>query len=280
MEFKRAFPDRFVENGIAEQDMVSAAGGLALQGALPVVNSFGCFLASRANEQIYNNSTEKTKIIYVCHYAGLIPAGPGQSHQSLRDVSLFGALCDFTAIEPCNGVETKRALEWCVDSATHGCMIRLAISPSPRTIELPNNYSFSPGQGSVICDGDAAVLFGYGPVMLHEALVAAETLRERGIALRVVNLPWLNRIDGPWFEQAVGSCTTLFALDNHSDIGGLGDRLLNAMNESEILRGRRLLKFAIDGHPACGTPPEVLRHHGVDGSSLADRIVKTLEAGA
>jgi transketolase len=280
LEFKRAFPDRFVENGIAEQDMVSAAGGLALQGALPIVNSFGCFLASRANEQIYNNSTEKTKIIYVCHYAGLIPAGPAQSHQSLRDVSLFGALPDFVAIEPCNGVETKRALEWCADSATHGCMIRLAISPSPRTIELPDDYSFSPGQGSVIRDGDDAVLFAYGPVMLHEALVAAETLQERGIALRVVNLPWLNRIDGPWFEQAVGRCETLFALDNHSGVGGLGDRLLNAMNESEILRGRRLLKFAIDDHPACGTPPEVLRHHGVDGRSLADRIVKTLEAGA
>ncbi len=90
--FEKAFPQRFIESGIAEQDMVSAAGGLALQGLLPVVNSFGVFLASRANEQIYTNATEKTKIIYVCHYAGLIPAGPGKSHQSVRDISLFGAL--------------------------------------------------------------------------------------------------------------------------------------------------------------------------------------------
>ncbi|MBW2581377.1 MAG: 1-deoxy-D-xylulose-5-phosphate synthase, partial [Deltaproteobacteria bacterium] len=90
--FENAFPERFVENGIAEQDMVSMAGGLALQGLLPIVNSFGVFLASRANEQIYNNATENSKIIYVCHYAGLIPAGPGKSHQSLRDISLFGAL--------------------------------------------------------------------------------------------------------------------------------------------------------------------------------------------
>ncbi|MDJ0874611.1 MAG: 1-deoxy-D-xylulose-5-phosphate synthase N-terminal domain-containing protein, partial [Desulfobacterales bacterium] len=77
--FETTFPERFIESGIAEQDMVSAAGGLALQGLLPVVNSFGVFLASRANEQIYTNATEKTKIIYVCHYAGLIPAGPGKS---------------------------------------------------------------------------------------------------------------------------------------------------------------------------------------------------------
>ena len=90
--FENQFPDRFIENGIAEQDMVSMAGGLALQGFLPIVNSFGVFLASRANEQIYANATEGTKIIYACHYSGLIPAGPGKSHQSLRDISLFGAL--------------------------------------------------------------------------------------------------------------------------------------------------------------------------------------------
>ncbi len=92
------------------------AGGLALHGLLPVVNSFGVFLASRANEQIYNNATENTKIIYVCHYAGLIPAGPGKSHQSLRDISLFGALPNCVVLEPCNAVETRQALEWCVES--------------------------------------------------------------------------------------------------------------------------------------------------------------------
>ena len=76
-----------------------------------LVNSFGVFLASRSNEQIYNNATEKTKIIYACHYAGLIPAGPGKSHQSLRDISLFGALPNCTIIEPCNGLETAQALD-------------------------------------------------------------------------------------------------------------------------------------------------------------------------
>ena len=148
--FEKAFPDRFIENGIAEQDMVSTAGGLALQGFLPIVNSFGVFLASRANEQIYNNATEKTKIIYVCHYAGLIPAGPGKSHQSLRDISLFGALPNCIIMEPCNAVETKEALKWCVDEAEQNCMIRLAISPSPRTIPLPDDYQFTYGKGTVV----------------------------------------------------------------------------------------------------------------------------------
>ena len=125
--FEHAFPERFIENGIAEQDMVSMAGGLALQGLLPIVNSFGVFLASRANEQIYTNATEGTKIIYVCHYGGLIPAGPGKSHQSLRDISLFGGLPNCVLLEPCNATETKSALQWCVDEAKENCMLRLVI---------------------------------------------------------------------------------------------------------------------------------------------------------
>ncbi len=129
--FQERYPERFVENGIAEQDMVSMAGGLALQGLLPIVNSFGVFLASRANEQIYNNATENTKIIYVCHYAGLIPAGPGKSHQSLRDVSLFGALPNCVILEPCNTIEVKKALNWCVEETRDTCMMRLVISPVP-----------------------------------------------------------------------------------------------------------------------------------------------------
>ena len=181
--------------GIAEQDMVSTAGGLALQGLLPVVNSFGVFLASRANEQIYNNATEKTKIIYVCHYAGLIPAGPGKSHQSVRDISLFGALPNVITIEPANAIETKEALKWCVNEASQSCMMRLAISPSPRTIPLPDDYQFTFGKGTVMVDGHDAVLFAYGPVMLNEAMVAAETLQEQNFSLKVINLPWLNHLD-------------------------------------------------------------------------------------
>ncbi|MCZ7627406.1 MAG: hypothetical protein M5R38_18040 [Candidatus Methylomirabilis sp.] len=88
--FERRYPERFIENGIAGAGYGLDGGGLALQGLLPVVNTFGAFLAARANEQIYNNACEQTKIIYVCHYAGLIPAGPGQSHQSVRDISLVG----------------------------------------------------------------------------------------------------------------------------------------------------------------------------------------------
>ena len=270
--FEQAFPDRFIENGIAEQDMVSTAGGLALQGFLPIVNSFGVFLASRSNEQIYNNATEKTKIIYACHYAGLIPAGPGKSHQSLRDISLFGALPNCTIIEPCNGIETEQALQWCVDQAEQNCMLRLVISPSPRTIVLPDDYHFSIGRGAVVVDGKDAILFAYGPVMMNEALTAAEILNEKNISLKVINLPWLNEIDLNWLEEISAGCKFIFTLDNHSGYGGLGDHLLNALMSSPGLRSRRLTKFAINAFPACGTPQETLAYHKLDGRSLAERI--------
>ena len=275
--FEAAFPERFIENGIAEQDMVSTAGGLALHGFLPIVNSFGVFLASRANEQIYNNATEKTKIIYVCHYAGLIPAGPGKSHQSLRDISLFGALPGCTIIEPCNAAETAAALRWCVHQAAETCMLRLIISPSPRPIALPGDYRLTPGQGAVIREGSDTVLFAYGPVMLNEALSAAERLQGKGISLKVVNLPWLNQVDAAWLRAVIGDRRMLFSLDNHSPYGGIGDCLLNALMSSGELNGRRLAKFGIEGMPACGAPPEVLAYHGVDGNSLAERIAAALQ---
>jgi len=274
--FENAFPERFIENGIAEQDMVSMAGGLALQGLLPIVNSFGVFLASRANEQIYNNATEKTKIIYVCHYAGLIPAGPGKSHQSLRDISLFGALPNCVILEPCNSRETKRALEWCVEKAGENCMLRLVISPSPRTITLPEGYDFSFGKGTVLKEGKEAVLFAYGPVMLNEALTAAEMLSKQEFSVKVVNFPWLNRMDDKWLAETIGNCKTIFSLDNHSEYGGLGDLLLNALMSADGLRDKKLVKFAVEEHPACGTPPEALAYHRLDAKSLVDRVLRIM----
>ena len=274
--FENTYPNRFIENGIAEQDMVSMAGGLALQGFLPIVNSFGVFLASRANEQIYNNATEHTKIIYVCHYAGIIPAGPGKSHQSIRDISLFGALPNFTILEPCNGLETKQGLDWCVNAAETNCMIRLVISPSPRSIRLPQNYQLSLGKGAILAEGSDAVLFAYGPVLLNEALLAAEGLKAKNVNLKVINLPWINHIDVNWLEDTIGDSDIIFVMDNHSIYGGLGYFLSNSIMASGRLRTKRLIKYAIEEFPACGTPKEVLAYHKLDGNSLISRILSAM----
>ncbi|MHA1403721.1 MAG: transketolase family protein [Candidatus Helarchaeota archaeon] len=242
--FENTYPERFIENGIAEQDMVSMAGGLALQGYLPIVNSFASFLSSRSNEQIYTNATENTKIIYMCHYAGLIPAGPGKSH------------------------------EWAVEKATQTCMIRLVISPSPRKILLPDDYIFEMGKGCVLKDGNNAIIFAYGPVMLNEALTAAEILEKNGFSLKVINMPWLNRVDSDWLLKTVKDFKSIFVLDDHSTYGGLGDTILNAINSSDLLRGKKVNKIGIREYPAFGTPIEVFKYHRVDGKSLSKRILE------
>jgi transketolase len=108
--------------------------------------------------------------------------------------------------------------------------------------------------------------------MLNEALTAGEILSEQDFSLKVVNMPWLNRIEDEWLEKTIGDCETIFSLDNHSEYGGLGDHLLNALMLSDKLRDRRLIKFAVEEHPACGTPPEALAYHKLDGKSLAERV--------
>jgi transketolase len=257
-------PSRFVEVGIAEQDMVSMAAGLARQGLLPVVNSFASFLASRANEQIYNQASEGTKVVYALHYAGLIPAGPGKSHQSVRDISLLGALPNVTIVQPVNAEETRALLRWAIEDAEESVAIRLAIGPSPRRTELDGGLQ--PGRGSVLRDGDGPTLLAYGPVLVHEALVAAEALAARGVDLRVVAMSWLNRFDAEWLEE-LGEEEDVFVLEDHAPVGGLADGLRRALD------GRaRVTAFGVEGWPACGTPPEALRAHELDGLSLAARI--------
>jgi len=273
--FERAFPDRFIENGIAEQDMVSMACGLASQGMLPVVNSFASFLISRANEQIYNSASEHRKIIYGCNFGGLIPAGPGKSHQSLRDISLLGALPNMTILQPCNREETRQVVDYCVETATESCTIRLVIGPSPRTIALPDGYKLTPGRGCTLRDGADALLFAYGPVMLDVALTSSEILSEKSYGVKVVNMPWLNRIDDEWLTDLVQPYKAIFVLEDHAPVGGLADFLLGALSRLRLLDGRFVDRFAVEGYPAFGTPPEVLKYHRLDGHSLAERIWAT-----
>ncbi len=272
--FELAEPGRFVENGIAEQDMVSMAAGMARHGLLPVVNSFASFLASRANEQIYNQASERTKVVYAMHYAGLIPAGPGKSHQSLRDASLMAAIPGVVVVHPCNGEETRALVEWAVLEATESVALRLAIGPSPRRIELPSGYRPAPGVGVVLREGGDAMIVSYGPVMLHEALTAAELLAERGLEVAVVDLPWLDRVDAGWLAETVAGVRDVLVVEDHAPVGALGDTVRRAL--ASLPDAPALDVVGVEGWPACGTPAEALRHHALDGASLAERVALTL----
>ena len=272
--FELAYPDRFVECGIAEQDMVSTAAGLARHGLLPVVNSFASFLASRANEQIYNQASERTKVVYALHYAGLIPAGPGKSHQSVRDISLLGCTSRndrrsagerraSTGTSPLGGLRCRRERR---DSSRH------------RSLAAPDRAAARRRAGlRPVCFETVAtpLLVAYGPVMLNEALTAAELLEAEGLGLAVLAMPWLNRVDAVWLEQAVRGHEQLFVLEDHSPVGGLADAL-----RRELPGQREIVAFGVEGWPACGTPTEALRHHGLDGRSVATRIAARIGAPA
>jgi transketolase len=155
--------------------------------------------------------------------------------------------------------------------------LRLIIGPSPRIIELPDGCEFVVGRGCALTLGSDAVVFAYGPVMLHEALRAEEILRDRGLRLKVINMPWLNRFDREWIVQELSQCRSIHVVEDHSPIGGLGDHLINELHAAGLLTGRRFRKFGVDGYLACGTPSEALRYHELDGESLARRILADVD---
>jgi transketolase len=274
--FKDAFPQRFVECGIAEQDMVSMAGGLALQGKIPVVHSFACFLSTRPNEQIYNNATECTKIIYAGSLAGVVPSGPGHSHQSVRDISILGSIPGLTLVEPANERESRMSIRWAVEENPKSTYIRLVSIPVDTGFELPERYQLIRGQGVPLSEGNDAVLFAYGPVMLAEALKAAKLLKAEGIGLKVVNLPWLNTVDPDWLRDIVYPARMIFTLDNHYRTFGQGMMLAASLLEQKI--HKPLISMGLDTLPACGLNHEVLAHHELDANGLTRTIHSHLSA--
>jgi transketolase len=102
--------------------------------------------------------------------------------------------------------------------------------------------------------------------MLHEALLASELLAERGTGVAVVDLPWLNRVDRTWLSEVAGPFEDVLVLEDHAPVGALGELLRRELD------GKRVTVFGVEGWPACGTPQEALRFHGLDGESLAERI--------
>ena len=273
--FKEKFPGRFVECGIAEMDMVSQAGGMALQGLIPVCHSFSCFLSTRPNEQIYNNATERTKVLYVGSLAGLIPAAPGHSHQSLRDISALASVPNFDIVEPCCPEEVPLLLDHLLGTPGLSGYLRLISVPWPVPFAYPAKKLVA-GQGVVLRDGKDLAIVTYGLIMTAEAYLAAEALAKDGIDVMVVACPFLNRVDGDWFAEKLKGLKLLCTIDNHYLNGGFGDQLLAALARG----GRvppRVLSLGLTDVPASGQAGEVLHHYGFDSASLRDRIRQELK---
>jgi transketolase len=269
VSFAKRFPNRFVECGIGEQDMVSMAGGMARRGVLPVVHSFACFLSARPNEQIANQCTEGTRVIYVGSLAGLLPGGPGHSHQSVRDISALRGVPNLSLVEPSLEAEVQSLLDYAVNTAPDSIYIRLVSVKWPVPFSYPHQHRVEPGRGWLIRDGADAVVFGYGPWLLSNAFEAAEQVEQStGASVRLVNLPWLNRVDPRWLREVIGGRRYILTLDNHYLKGGQGEMLATAIAELALEPTPRVLRVGVTALPECGTNDEVLAHHRLDVASL------------
>ncbi len=269
--FREALPERFIECGIAEQHMVSAAGGLALGGMIPVVHSFACFLSTRANEHIYNNATERRKIIYTATLAGVVPGGPGHSHQSVRDISAIGAVPGLVVIEPCSEREARLAIRWALEEHDDSTYLRFVNVPLDLPYRMPDDYALRVGHGVTLRAGGEVAIVGYGPVLLTSAWQAADLLAAEGLTVSVIDLPWLNRIDERWVRQALGAFPLVVTLDNHYLEFGQGMMVAAALGRAGVRA--EVVSLGLTDIPACGSNADVLAHHGLDGPSIARAVL-------
>ncbi|MGH9387485.1 MAG: transketolase C-terminal domain-containing protein [Vicinamibacterales bacterium] len=269
--FKAELPERFIECGIAEQHMVSAAGGLALRGMLPVVHSFACFLSTRANEHIYNNATERRKIIYTATLAGVVPGGPGHSHQSVRDISVIGAVPGLIAIEPCSEREARLAIRWAVEENPESTYLRFVNVPLDLPYVLPDDYALRVGRGVTLRAGTDVALLGYGPVLLSNAWHAADELATHGVSAAVIDLPWLNRVDDEWVTRDLSWFRHIVTLDNHYVEFGQGVMVAAALARNQVRSD--VMSLGLTEIPACGSNVDVLAYHGLDGLSIARSVL-------
>ena len=265
--FRDRHPDRFVECGIAEQDMVSMASGLAAGGFLPFVHSFACFLHARPGEHVYNNASERRRVVYVGSLAGLLPAGPGHSHQAVRDVGALGGIPGLVILEPANPAGVARALDHILDTDA-SVYLRLASTPCPAEVADIPAPPLRLGHGHVVRPGGAVVAIGAGPAVLTQLLRAVA----HGVDLTVVELPWLNHVDHTWLARTVAGAAHVVVVEHQYTRGGQADLVARALAELRPPGAPAFHGFGLTDFPRCGTEDEVLHAHELRADQLADRI--------
>jgi len=181
-------------------------------------------------------------------------------------------------IEPCTESEVEMAFGYSVNVSPTSVYLRLVSIPYDLPFQLPEDYQFENGKGVALTEGDDAVMFSYGPVMLTQAVMAAELLmNEHGLGLRVINLPWLNTVDADWLRSSVTEFKAIFTLDDHFVKGGQGEMLACKLAEMGDVSGYHLHRFGLREIPSCGLNEEVLQAHGLSGNELALSINRMLK---
>lgn len=257
---RNTFPERYIQAGIAEQDMVSMAGTMALAGKIPFVHSFATFLTMRAAEQIFNNATEYSRVLYFGFLAGLVPSAPGFSHQAVSDVGLMASVPRMKLVEPSCLTELESSLSWALGQPDPVYFRMGGLAPLE-----PATGSVSPGDLVERVAGSTIAIVASGPLFATEALLAVGLLEHGGNNPAVFTMPFIAEPLHEGARSTLASFEHVVVLENHNPTVAKHQRL------SDQLAGgnTQVHRIGLTGIPANGQPAEVLAHHGVDAHSLA-----------
>jgi transketolase len=267
-EFAKVYPDRFFDMGIAEQNLMGTAAGLALAGKIPCASTFAIFATGRAYDQIRNTiAYAGLNVKIVATHAGITVGEDGGSHQALEDIGLMRALPGMTVIVPADATETRKAVEAAV--AMKGpCYIRLGRTAVP--VLFGDEYRFQIGKAVVLKQGTEAVVFACG-IMVSEALKAAEQLAAKGVSVAVVDVHTIKPLDLDLVVDLARRTGAVVTAEEHSINGGLGSAVAEALGEHCPVP---LLRLGVrDRFGESGKPAELMEAFGL----TAPHIVQAVE---
>lgn len=266
-EFKKVYPDRFFNMGIAESDMMSTAAGLASCGKIPFVSTFAIFATGRAFEQIRNSICyPELDVKIAATHAGLTVGEDGASHQSVEDISLMRSLPNMTVICPCDDVEARGAV--LTAAKLHGPVyIRLGRSSVPTIND--DSYEFEIGKAVTLREGRDVSIFATG-IMVNEAIKAADILKGEGIDAEVINIHTIKPIDIDAVIDSAKKTGAVVTCEEHSIIGGLGSAVCEVLSENYPVIVKRV--GVMDTFGESGKPSELLKEYGLTAGNIASAV--------
>lgn len=271
--FSKAFPERFFNVGIAEQNLIGLAAGLATSNKIPFASTFAMFATGRAFEIIRNSVCYPKLNVKICAtHAGITVGEDGASHQSLEDITCMRAIPNMTVIVPADGVETKKAIHAIADY-NGPVYVRLGRSAVP-TLNDEASYQFEIGKGVVLKDGKDLTIIATG-IMVSKGLEAAGILADRGIDARVINIHTIKPIDSELITKAAKETGAIITVEEHSIVGGLGSAVSEVIAENHPVKMKRIgIK---DTFGESGKPEELLVKYGLTPEAIveaAESLVK------
>ncbi|MEO6077317.1 MAG: transketolase C-terminal domain-containing protein, partial [Candidatus Andersenbacteria bacterium] len=229
LQFREKFPNRFIQMGVAEQNMANVAVGLALNGKIPFTATYAVFSPGRNWDQIrisscYNN----VHVIHIGAHAGISVGPDGATHQAMEDIALTRVLPNMTVIVPCDAEETRKAIH-AVKDIKGPVYIRLGRTATPKftTEKTP----FQIGKAQIFKEGTDVAIIGAGPI-IHSALQAAHLLEEQGISCSVINLPTIKPIDHDAIERAAKTHKAIVTVEEHQIMGGVGSAIAEVVAQT------------------------------------------------